>query len=76
MFATLKEIEKRYIKLEEPLLNNVKTRLFRLLIWLMEKDPSYKANFKIYPNISMKKKSNRPTNTSKPERLRDIGQYA
>jgi hypothetical protein len=74
MQAAIREVEKKYLKYDEPVLNSVNIELLRFPNLLVEKDPSMRLNSRISPSISMKKRSRKLPPTSRPARLKDIGE--
>ena len=73
MEKATREIEKNYLKLDEPVLNNVFLPSSRSLISFKAKDPSSKKNSRILKNILTKKKSNKLLNIFRSKGLRAIG---
>lgn len=50
MEKAVRDIEKKYLKLDEPVLNNVPTLIFRFQLLFQEADLSIKKNLKICQN--------------------------
>ena len=73
MEKTTREIEKGYLKLDEPVLNNVLFPSPRFLTLFKAPDPSNKKNSKILKNILTKKKSNKLLNIFRSKESKAIG---
>lgn len=73
MDKATREIEKKYLKLDEPVLNNVLIRPFRSRRSSLASEPSIRKNLRIYPSISMKKRSTNCPNISEPTKSRATG---
>lgn len=73
MQAAIREVEKKYLKLDEPVLNSVISNWFRFQNLLAERETSIKKSLKIYLNILMKKRLKKLLNILRPAKLRVIG---
>lgn len=76
MQKAIREVEKKYLKLDEPVLTNVTPFLFRFLILSKEKGTSNKLNWKIWTNTWLKIRKKRQTTISKSKRFLTIGKNA
>ena len=76
MEKATREIEKQYLKHDEPVLNNVPFSPLRSVISSQERDLLPKKKSKNLKNISVKKKSSKSLNIWQPKILRAIGPSA
>lgn len=76
MEKATREIEKKYLKLDEPVLNNVLLPTFRSLTSSEERDLFSRKKSKTQKNISMKTKSRKFLTTWEPTKSRATGPNA
>lgn len=74
MQAAIREVEKKYLKLDEPVLNNVTPLLSRSLTLSAESEASTRLNSRIFPSTSLRKRSRKPPSTLRHARLTAIGE--
>lgn len=73
MEKAVRDIEKKYLKLDEPVLNNVPKLLFRSQLLFQEADLSIKKNLKICQSTWMKRKSRKFLKIWRLKELKAIG---
>lgn len=76
MDKATREIEKKYLKLDEPVLNNVLSPLQRSPTSSPARDPSTPKNSRTSPNTLMKVRSRNLLTTSPPTKSRGTGPNA
>lgn len=74
MQTAIREVEKKYLKLDEPVLNNVNSLLRRSLTLSVESEASTRPNSRIFPSTSAKKRSRKPLNTFRHARSTVTGE--
>ena len=73
MQAAVREVEKKYLKLDEPVLNNVSPLSRRSLTSSAESETSTRPNSRIFPSTSLRKRSRKPPSTLRHARSTAIG---